>query len=111
MREEEELLSLLEEEGFVIFVRYLEENLKGKVIVLLNWKLLVMEVLFEEDAVLVMLLSIVILRSVLEMKKEDVGGLLIRRRLKEVKNGVRDWGFVIFYFFLCFNFVVFLFYV
>ncbi|KAK0600235.1 hypothetical protein LWI29_012931 [Acer saccharum] len=29
------------------------------------------------------------------MKREDVGSLLIRRRLKEVKLGARDWGSVI----------------
>lgn len=106
MREEEESSSSSEEEGFVTLVRYSEENPKGKATALLNWKLLAMEVLPEEDAVLVMLLSIAILRSASEMKKEDVGGLLIRRRLKEAKNGARDWGSVIFHPSSCPNSVV-----
>lgn len=84
-----------DDEGFVTLIRFSEENPTGKVTALLNWKLLVIEVLPEEDAVLVLLLCISILRSVSEMRKEDVGSLLIRRRLKEAKLGARDWGSVI----------------
>ncbi|KAK2637727.1 hypothetical protein Ddye_025522 [Dipteronia dyeriana] len=54
-----------------------------------------MELMPEEDAVFVLLLCISILRSISEMTREDVGSLLIRRRLKEAKVGARDWGSVI----------------
>ncbi|XP_065636147.1 uncharacterized protein LOC112002117 isoform X3 [Quercus suber] len=84
-----------DEEGFVTLVRFTEENPTGRATALLNWKLLVVELLPEEDAVLVLLLCISILRSVSEMKREDLGCLLIRRRLKEANFGARDWGSVI----------------
>lgn len=84
-----------EEEGFVTLVRFTEENPTGRATALLNWKLLVVELLPEEDAVMVLLLCISILRSVSMMKKEDLGCLLTRRRLKEAKLGERDWGSVI----------------
>ncbi|XP_059652364.1 uncharacterized protein LOC132299635 isoform X2 [Cornus florida] len=84
-----------DEEGFVTLVRTSEDNPTGKATALINWKLLVVEFLPEEDAVFVLLLCISILRSVSEMKKEDVGSLLIRRRVKEAKLGTRDWGSVI----------------
>lgn len=82
-------------EGFVTLVRFTEGNPTGRATALLNWKLLVVEVLPEEDAVLALLLCLSILRSVSEMRKEDVGGLLIRRRVKEAKQGSRDWGSVV----------------
>ncbi|XP_017411870.1 uncharacterized protein LOC108318706 isoform X2 [Vigna angularis] len=84
-----------EEDYFVTVVRLTEENQDGKATALLNWRLLVVEVSPEEDAVLMLLLCISILRSVSEMKKQDVGGLLVRRRLKEARFGSRDWGSVI----------------
>ncbi|KAL3538209.1 hypothetical protein ACH5RR_001575 [Cinchona calisaya] len=84
-----------EEDGFVTLVRFSEGIPNGKATALLNWKLLTVEILPEEDAVLVLLLCISILRSISEMKKEDVGSLLIRRRIKEPKLGERDWGSVI----------------
>ncbi|KAJ0079811.1 hypothetical protein Patl1_22336 [Pistacia atlantica] len=55
-----------DDEGFVTLIRFSEENPTGRVTALLNWKLL-----------------------------EDLGSLLIRRRLKEAKLGARDWGSVI----------------
>ncbi|KDO81775.1 hypothetical protein CISIN_1g014267mg [Citrus sinensis] len=83
-----------DDEGFVTLVRFTDENPTGKATALLNWKLLVIELLPEEDAVLALLLCFSILRSVSEMRKEDVGSLLIRRRIKETKLGHRDWGSV-----------------
>lgn len=94
VEEEEEQEGDDEEEGFLTLVRCTEENPTGKATALLNWKLLVVELLPEEDAVFALLLCISILRSVSEMRKEDVGSLLIRRRLKEAKLGARDWGSV-----------------
>lgn len=82
------------EEGFVTIVRYSNENVTGRATGLINWKLSAAEFLPEEDAAFVLLLSMTILRSVTEMKKEDVGSLLIRRRLKEANHGERDWGSV-----------------
>ncbi|KAK2965867.1 hypothetical protein RJ640_024709, partial [Escallonia rubra] len=84
-----------EEDGFVTLVRYSEENPTGKATALLNWKLSVVELLPEEDAVFVLLLCMSILRSVSEIRKEDVGNLLLRRRQKEAKPGTRNWGSVI----------------
>ncbi|KAG7969286.1 hypothetical protein I3843_07G023700 [Carya illinoinensis] len=83
-----------EEEGFVTIVRFTEENPTGRATALLNWKLLVAELLAEEDAALALLLCLSILISVSKMKKEDLGCLLTRRRLKEAKLGARDWGSV-----------------
>ena len=94
-KDEESQLKDEDEEGFVTLVRFTEEYPTGRATALLNWKLLVVELLPEEDAVLVLLLCISILRSVSEMKKEDLGCLLIRRRLKEANFGARDWGSVI----------------
>ncbi|GKA18735.1 glycine-rich domain-containing protein 1 isoform X1 [Tanacetum coccineum] len=83
-----------DEEGFVTIIRFTEENQSGRATGLINWKLSAVEFLPEEDAVFVLLLSMTILRTVTEMRKEDVGSLLIRRRLKEAKLGARDWGSV-----------------
>ncbi|PWA79612.1 hypothetical protein CTI12_AA203980 [Artemisia annua] len=83
-----------DEEGFVTIIRFTEENPSGRATGLINWKLSAVEFLPEEDAVFVLLLSMTILRSVTEMRKEDVGSLLIRRRLKEANLGARDWGSV-----------------
>ena len=94
-KDEESQLKDEDEEGFVTLVRFTEENPTGRATALLNWKLLVVELLPEEDTVLALLLCISILRSVSEMKKEDLGCLLIRRRLKEANFGARDWGSVI----------------
>ncbi|XP_022136059.1 uncharacterized protein LOC111007846 isoform X2 [Momordica charantia] len=78
--------------GFVTMIRCTDEDPNGRATALLNWKLLVIELLPEEDAVLALLLCVSILRSVSEMRKEDVGNLLIRRRVRETKIGLRDWG-------------------
>ncbi|XP_042054287.1 glycine-rich domain-containing protein 1-like isoform X1 [Salvia splendens] len=83
-----------EEGEYVTVVRYSEEIPSGKATALLNWKLLVVEVQPEEDAVLVLLLGMAILRSISEMKREDVGRLLVRRRIGEAEVGERDWGSV-----------------
>ncbi|XP_076952771.1 glycine-rich domain-containing protein 1-like [Bidens hawaiensis] len=84
-----------EEDGFVTIVRFTDENPSGRATGLVNWKLSAVELSPEEDVAFVLLLSTSILRSVTEMRKEDVGSLLVRRRLKEAKHGDRDWGSVI----------------
>lgn len=84
-----------EEDEFVTMIRFSDEIPNGKATALLNWKLLVVDVLPEEDTVFVLLICISILRTASEMKREDVGGLLIRRRVREAKAGERDWGSVI----------------
>ncbi|KAL8130511.1 hypothetical protein V2J09_019666 [Rumex salicifolius] len=81
-----------EEEHFVTLVRYTDENPTGKATALINWKLQVVEILPEEDAVFVLLLCLAIVRSISEIKREDVGNLLVRKRLKETKPGSKDWG-------------------
>ncbi|KAG4135580.1 hypothetical protein ERO13_D08G224700v2 [Gossypium hirsutum] len=84
-----------DDDGFVTLVRFTEENPTGRATALLNWRLLVVELSPEEDAILVLLLCISILRTVSEMSKEDAGGLLVRQRLKEAKLGARDWGSIV----------------
>lgn len=66
------------DDGFVTIVRFTEDNPTGRTTALLNWKLSVVELLPEEDAVLVLLLCVSILRTVSEITKEDVGQLLVR---------------------------------
>jgi len=92
---EKEIEEEEDEDCFLTVVRFTEDNPDGKATALLNWRLLVVEVSPEEDAVLMLLLCISILRSVSEMKKQDLGGLLVRRRLREARFGSRDWGSVI----------------
>ncbi|KAL8188845.1 hypothetical protein R6Q57_029600 [Mikania cordata] len=84
-----------DEDGFVTIVRFSEDNTTGKATGLINWKMSAVEFLPEEDAAFLLLVSMSILRSVTEMRKEDVGSLLIRRRLKEARLGDRDWGSVV----------------
>ncbi|EXB74688.1 hypothetical protein L484_003939 [Morus notabilis] len=84
-----------EEEGFLTLVRFTDDDPDGRATALLNWKLLVVEFMPEEDSVFVLLLCTSILRSISDMKKEDMGSLLIRRRLKEARLGSRDWGSVV----------------
>ncbi|KAK9161627.1 hypothetical protein Syun_007968 [Stephania yunnanensis] len=84
-----------EEGGFVTLVRYTSENPNGRAMALMNWKLLAVEFHPDEDAVLVLLISMAILRSASEMAREDKGSLLVRRRVKEAKVGSRDWGSVV----------------
>ncbi|XP_076958217.1 glycine-rich domain-containing protein 2-like [Bidens hawaiensis] len=83
-----------EQDGFVTIVRVSDDHPNGRATGLINWKLSAMEFLPEEDAAFVLLLGTTILRSVTEMRKEDVGSLLVRRRLKEANHGERDWGSV-----------------
>ncbi|KAL3632200.1 hypothetical protein CASFOL_025184 [Castilleja foliolosa] len=84
-----------DDDEFVTLIRYSDENPTGKATALLNWKLLAVELLPEEDAVSVLLICTAILRSVSEIKREDVGNLLVRRRIRETMIGERDWGSVI----------------
>ncbi|KAK1319749.1 hypothetical protein QJS10_CPB04g00878 [Acorus calamus] len=83
-----------EDEQFVTLVRYTQGSPNGKATALINWKLSVVEFLPEEDAVLVLLLCTAIVRTISQTRREDVGGLLVRRRLKEPVVGSRDWGSV-----------------
>ncbi|CAL0300111.1 unnamed protein product [Lupinus luteus] len=94
---EKEIREEEDEEDFLTLIRCTEDDPDGKATALLNWRLLVVEVLPKEDAVLMLLLCISILKSVSEMKKQDLGGLLVRTRLKEARHGSRDLGSVILY--------------
>ncbi|KAK8564814.1 hypothetical protein V6N12_058396 [Hibiscus sabdariffa] len=60
------------DDGFITLVRFTEGNLTGRAIALLNWKLLVVELAPEEDAVLVLLLFISILRTPWYWNASDV---------------------------------------
>lgn len=84
-----------EEAQYFTLVRFTSEHPDGKATALLNWRLFAVEFLPEEDAVLVLLLCMAIIRTISEIRREDMGGLLLRRRMREVKAGHRDWGSVI----------------
>nr|CAB3473098.1 unnamed protein product [Digitaria exilis] len=84
-----------EEEQYLTLVRKSRDHHGDRATVLLNWKLLAVEFLPEEDAVFVLLLCMVIARTMTEIRREDVSGLLVRRRIGEARVGQRDWGSVI----------------
>ncbi|KAF7101019.1 hypothetical protein CFC21_102422 [Triticum aestivum] len=83
-----------EEEQYLTLVRTSPDYPDGRATVLLNWKLLAMEFLPKEDAVFVLLLCMAIARTMTEIRREDVAGLLVRRRIREPQVGQRDWGSV-----------------
>ncbi|MQL93753.1 hypothetical protein Taro_026405 [Colocasia esculenta] len=83
-----------EEEQFVTLIRFTQENPEGRATALLNWNLLAVEFLPEEDAVFVLLLCMAVVRTISEINREDRGHLLVRRRVKEATTGIRDWGSV-----------------
>ncbi|CAH2046894.1 unnamed protein product [Thlaspi arvense] len=83
-----------DDEGFVTIVRSTEQDSAEKATALIDWKHQAVEFLPEEDAVFVLLLSVSILRSVTQRRREDVGKLLVRKRITEA-TGERDWGSVI----------------
>ncbi|VVA94000.1 unnamed protein product [Arabis nemorensis] len=83
-----------DEDGFVTVVRSTEEDPTGKATALIDWKHQAVEFLPEEDAVFVLLLSVSIIRSVTQKRRDDVGKLLVRKRITEA-TGERDWGSVI----------------
>ncbi|CAO2162419.1 unnamed protein product [Urochloa humidicola] len=86
--------SNLNEEQYLTLVRNSPDHHGGRATVLLNWKLLAVEFLPKEDAVFVLLLCMVIARTMTEIRREDVAGLLVRRRIGEARMGQRDWGSV-----------------
>uniref|UniRef100_A0ACD5X8N6 Uncharacterized protein n=1 Tax=Avena sativa TaxID=4498 RepID=A0ACD5X8N6_AVESA len=83
-----------EEEQYITLVRTSPDHPDGRATVLLNWKLLAVEFLPKEDAVFVLLLCMAITRTMTEIRREDVAGLLVRRRIREPHVGQRDWGSV-----------------
>ncbi|XP_047047917.1 glycine-rich domain-containing protein 2 isoform X2 [Lolium rigidum] len=83
-----------EEEQYITLVRTSADHPDGRATVLLNWKLLAVEFLPQEDAVFVLLLCMAITRTMTEIRREDVAGLLVRRRIREPQVGQRDWGSV-----------------
>lgn len=84
-----------EEEQYLTLVRFALEYPDGKATALLNWKLLAVEFSPDEDAVLMLLLCVAIARTLSVIRKEDLSGLLVRRRVREVAGGHRDWGSVL----------------
>ncbi|CAM0881186.1 unnamed protein product [Alopecurus aequalis] len=83
-----------EEEQYITLLRTSPDHPDGRATVLLNWKLLAVEFLPQEDAVFVLLLCMAITRTMTEIRREDVAGLLVRRRIREPQVGQRDWGSV-----------------
>ncbi|WOL12203.1 glycine-rich domain-containing protein 2 [Canna indica] len=84
-----------EEEQYLTLVRFTSEYPDGKATALLNWKLLAVEFSPDEDAVVVLLVCIAIARTISEIRREDMSGLLVRRRVREISGGLRDWGSII----------------
>ncbi|CAN8253851.1 unnamed protein product [Cochlearia groenlandica] len=82
------------DDGFVTVIRSTEDDPTEKATALIDWKHQAVEFLPEEDAVFVLLLSVSILRSATHKKREDIGKLLIRKRITEA-TGEWDWGSVI----------------
>uniref|UniRef100_A0A0D9V0M6 GRPD C-terminal domain-containing protein n=1 Tax=Leersia perrieri TaxID=77586 RepID=A0A0D9V0M6_9ORYZ len=83
-----------DEEEYLTLVRTLPDHPGGRATMLLNWKLLAVEFLPEENAVLALLLCMAIARTMTEIRREDVSRLLVRRRICEARVGQRDWGSV-----------------
>lgn len=84
-----------EEEQYLTLVRFNSEYPDGKATALFNWKLLALEFLPEEDAVTMLLVCVAIARTISEIERKDISGLLARRRVREVAGGLRDWGSVL----------------
>uniref|UniRef100_J3KZN0 GRPD C-terminal domain-containing protein n=2 Tax=Oryza brachyantha TaxID=4533 RepID=J3KZN0_ORYBR len=83
-----------DEEQYLTLVRISTDLPGGRATMLLNWKLLAVEFLPEEDAVFVLLLCMAMAQTMTEIRREDVAGLLVRRRISEPRVGQRDWGSV-----------------
>ena len=75
-KDKESRLKDEDEEGFVTLVRFTEENPTGRATALLKWKLLVVELLPEEDEVLVLLLCLSILRKCIRNEEGRFGMLV-----------------------------------
>ncbi|OAE30292.1 hypothetical protein AXG93_3964s1050 [Marchantia polymorpha subsp. ruderalis] len=84
-----------DEEGFVTLVRHTPDAPQGKATALFNWKLSAMEIYPEEDVLLVLLLCTSTLRSVADLGGKNYENLYARRRAKETKPGLKDWGSVV----------------
>ncbi|KAL2654252.1 hypothetical protein R1flu_022380 [Riccia fluitans] len=84
-----------DEEGFVTLVRHTPDSPYGKATALFNWKLSAMEIHPEEDVLLVLLLCTSTLRSVADLEGKSYENLYARKRSKETKPGLRDWGSVV----------------
>ncbi|XP_062210224.1 glycine-rich domain-containing protein 2 [Phragmites australis] len=82
------------EEQYLTLVRKSPDHHGARATVLLNWKLLAVEFLPEEDAAFVLLLCMAIAKTMIEIRREDVAGLLVRRRIGEARTGQRGWGSV-----------------
>lgn len=76
-------------------VRYNTHAPQGKATALFNWKVSAMEIHPEEDVVLVLLLCTATMRSVADFGGKHHGNLFARRRMKEHRPGLKDWGSVV----------------
>lgn len=84
-----------EEDGFVTLIRYTPQSPQGRATALFNFKISVMEVVPEEDVLLVLLLCTATLRSIADFGGLTSGNVYTRRRAKENRPGLKDWGSVV----------------
>ena len=59
---------------------------------LINFKLLAMEFSPQEDAAVIILMCMALVRTLSEIRREDLAGLLVRQRAQEMQVGLNDWG-------------------
>ncbi|KAG0591822.1 hypothetical protein KC19_1G204700 [Ceratodon purpureus] len=84
-----------EEDGFVTLIRYTPQSPQGRATALFNFKVSVMEVVPQEDVLLVLLLCTATLRSIADFGGLTSGNVYTRRRAKENRPGLKDWGSVV----------------
>ncbi|KAJ4768122.1 enolase (DUF1399) [Rhynchospora pubera] len=68
---------------------------EGKATALINLKLLALEFSPEEDAAVLILMCMALVRTLSEVRKEDLAGLLVRHRVQEMQVGLNDWGSIL----------------
>lgn len=84
-----------EEDGFVTLIRYSPQNPHGRATALFNFKMSAMEIVPQEDVLLVLLLCTATLRSIADFGGLTAGNVYTRRRARESRPGLKDWGAVV----------------
>jgi hypothetical protein len=48
-----------------------------------------------EDAAVIILMCMALVRTVSEIRREDIAGLLVHQRVREMPVGLNDWGSIL----------------